>query len=64
MNANKNECHLIVRNNEYVSIKIDDIEVEGSDCERLLGIKINSKLNFKDHLERLIKGGRKKFTKT
>ena len=51
MKANKDECHLFVRNNVYISIKIDDIEVENSDCGKVLGIKIVSKLSYKDHLE-------------
>ena len=55
-NENKQEkCHFIVSNNKYVSIKIDDIEFESSDCEKLLGIKTDSKLNFKDNLDRVIK---------
>ena len=51
MKTNKDKYQLIVGNNEYVSIKIDDIEVENSDREKLLGIKIDLKLNFMDHLD-------------
>ena len=51
MKANKDECYLFVCNNVYISIKIDDIEVENSDCGKVLGIKIVSKLSYKDHLE-------------
>ena len=36
-------------------MKTDDIEVESSSCINLPGIKIESKLNFKDHLDGLIK---------
>ena len=53
--ANKHKCCLTVSNNEHVSIKIGDIEVKGSDCEKLLGIKIDSKVNFKNHLDGVIK---------
>ena len=53
--ANKDECHLIVSNNEHVSMKFDNIEIENSNCERLIGIKIDSKLNFKEHLDGIIK---------
>ena len=52
---NKDKRHLIVSNNEHVSIKIDDIEVASSDCEKLLRIKIDSKLKFKDQLDEVIK---------
>ena len=58
MKANKDKLHLIVSNNEHVSIKISHIESESSDCEKPLGIKIDSKLNFKNHLERVIKKSR------
>ena len=41
---------LLLGHNEHVSIEINDIEVKSSDCEKLIGIKIDIKLNFKDHL--------------
>ena len=49
MKANKDKCHLIVSSNEHVSMKLDNIEIENSNCERLLGVKIDSTLNFKEH---------------
>ena len=55
MKANKDKCHLIVSSNEHVSMKLDNIEIENSNCKRLLGVKIDSKLNFKDHLDGIIK---------
>ena len=53
--VNKYKGRLIVSNNAHVSIKIDDIEVKGSDYEKLLVIKFDSKLSLKDHLEGVIK---------
>lgn len=53
--AKKEKCHLNVSNNEHVSMKTDDIEVESSNRVKLPGIKIESKLNFKDHLDGPIK---------
>ena len=41
MKTSKDKCHLIVSKNEHVSIKIDDVEAKISDCEKLLGIKID-----------------------
>ena len=55
MKANKDKCHLIVSSNEYVLMKLDNVEIENSNCERLLGVKIDSKLNFKEHLDGIIK---------
>ena len=55
MKANKEKCHFIVSSNEHVSMKLDNIEIENSNCERLLGVKIDSKLNSKEHLDGIIK---------
>ena len=55
MKANKDKYHLIDTSNEHVSMKLDNIEIENSNCERLLGVKIDSKLNFKEHLDGIIK---------
>ena len=38
-----------------MNIKFDDVEVESSGFEKLIGIKINSKFSFKDHLDGVIK---------
>ena len=50
MKANKDKCHL----------KLDNIEIENYNCERLLGVTINSKLNFKEHLDGIIKKASRK----
>ena len=55
MKANKDKCHLVISNNEKVPMKIDNIELENTSSEKLLGIIIDSKLNFKEHLERIMK---------
>ena len=60
MKENKGKCHLIVSSNKHISMKLDNIEIENSHCERLLGVKIDSKLNFKEHLDVIIKKARKK----
>ena len=60
MKANNDKCHLIVSSNEHVSMKLDSIEIENSNCERLLGVKIDSKLDFKEHLDGIIKNARRK----
>ena len=53
--ANKNDCLLAINNNEKVSMNIDDIKIENTSSEKLIGIIIDSKLNFKQHLEGIIK---------
>ena len=55
MKANKDKCHLVISNNEKVSMKIDNIELENTSSEKLLGTIIHNKLNFKEHLKGIIK---------
>ena len=43
-----------------MNIKFDDVEVESSGFEKLIGIKINSKFSFKDHLDGVIKKASRK----
>ena len=60
MKTNKDKCHFIVTSNEHVSMKLDNIELENSNRERLQGVKIDLKLNFKEHLDRIIKKASRK----
>ena len=46
--------NVVISSNEHVPKKLDNIETENSNCERLLGVKIDSKLNFKKHLDGII----------
>ena len=55
MKENKDKYHLIVNSYEHVSMKLNNIEIENSNCERLLGVKIDSELNFKELLHGMIK---------
>ena len=49
MKADEGKCLLIIRNNEYVSFKSGVTETENSNCEKLLGVNVDSKLGFKEH---------------
>ena len=49
MKANKYKCHLLLSNKERVTMKIGETEIRSSNCEKLLGIKINDKLTFSEH---------------
>ena len=41
-------------------MKIDNIELEKTSSEKFLGTTTDSKLNFKEHLEEIIKKARRK----
>ena len=57
--ANQDKCHLIVSKTENVSMHIGPFEIKNTNCEKLLGIKVDSRLNFNDHLDGIIKASRK-----
>ena len=53
LKLNYAKCHLTAfgDKNTEITIKIGNLEIEESDCEKLLGIAFDRKLNFKKHTE-------------
>ena len=47
MKANEDKCHVLFSTNENVFIDIGTVQIQNSSSEKLLGTKIDSKLNFK-----------------
>ena len=47
---NPDKCHLLISSNENITVKIGEYEVENSECEELLGAKLDWKLNCDDHI--------------
>ena len=60
MKANQDKCHLPISKNEDVSMYIGPFEIKITHCENLLGIKVDSKLNFNEHLDCIIKRASRK----
>ena len=60
MKSNDDKCHLIVANEENVSITLGQETIESSDSVVLLGINIDKKLNFSEHVSTLLKKGNQK----
>ena len=54
MKANQDKFHLIISKNENVSIHIGPFEIKNGICEKLLGIKVISRLSFNEHLAGII----------
>lgn len=50
MKGNTNKCHLLISSNETYKIQIEDSMIEKSDRQKLMGVKIDSKLNFNEHV--------------
>ena len=60
MKSNSDKCHLLVATNDNVSVNIETEIIESSNSVELLGIKIDNKLNFNDHVSNLCKRGNQK----
>ena len=50
MKANPDKCHLLLSTKSPEVVYIDGIQITTSTAETLLGITINSELNFENHL--------------
>ena len=53
MKENTDKCDLLLSKDKSSEIHIGDSVVESSTCKKLLGIKIDSKLCFDDHIQDL-----------
>ena len=54
------ECHLLISTNDIVNIRVENLDVKNSYCEKLLGVKFNRKLIFNSHISDLCKKASKK----
>ena len=54
MKANSDKCHLITNQQISMNLKIGNINNEKSTCEKPRGIMVDNKLNFDEHLDRII----------
>ena len=59
MKANEDKCHLTVITNELTEIQID-FSMKNSGSKKLLGVNIDSKLNFDCHVNYLCNKANKK----
>ena len=53
--SNNDKCHLLIVNNKDLSIKIGNDEISASISVKLLGIIIDNKLNFAEHVTKIYK---------
>ena len=60
MKPNEDKCHLLVINQENVSVTLGNGNISCSSTVELLGIKIDDKLNFNEHVSTLCKKGNQK----
>ena len=50
---NFDKYHVIVNTNKPGRIKIGDDTIDNVECEKLVGVKIDTNLNFNDHISYL-----------
>ena len=55
MQGNLGKWHLILRANEVAQIQIGESLIESTHCEKLFGVKIDSKLSFDKHIKTICK---------
>ena len=55
MKSNVVKCHLIVVNDNEVSVMFGNETINGNTAVDLLGIKVDSNLNFNEHVSKLYK---------
>ena len=60
MKGNTYKCHLIRSTENAPELQIDDSLIKASSCEKLLGVKIDYKLTFDEHVKSLCKKENKK----
>ena len=53
MKGNPEKCHLIMSTDQSVNVQLGGSLIERSDCEKMLGVKIDYKLNFDEHVKTL-----------
>ena len=55
MKAKSDKCHLITSKQGCMNLKLGNMNTENSNWEKLLGVKVDNKVNFNEHLDRIIK---------
>ena len=60
LKANPDKCCLLTSSTDPVAIKIKNNEILNSESEKLLGVTIDNKLNFNNHLQKILKKANQK----
>ena len=58
--ANPGKCHLITSSNDEVSMYVENCNIKSSKCEKHISIKIENKLNFNNHIDKIWKNAGQK----
>ena len=55
MKGNEDKCHVILSSQDNMHVNIGTTQIENSKYQKLLGINIDSKLTFENHINRICK---------
>ena len=58
MKANISKWYLLIKKKDEVVIKLGETKIKNREYEKLLGIKVDTKLNFNKHLNNIISKAR------
>ena len=50
LKGNVAKCHFLVSTSQVVNLNVNNFKIKNSDCEKLLGVKFDSKLRFDQHI--------------
>ena len=62
LKSNPDKCYALVSTNKHLNMKVCDYTIGNSQCEKLLGVKIDVNLNFNEHISDLCKKARRKIS--
>ena len=62
LKSNTDKCHALVSTNKHLNMKVCDYTIGNSECEKLLGVKIDVNLNFNEHISDLCKKASRKIS--
>ena len=55
LKGNTDKCHLIISSDDPTEIQVGESVIKNTTCEKLLGIKVDNKLTFDEHISGLCK---------
>ena len=58
--GNTDKCHFLVSTSKEVSLNVNNFKIKNSDCEKLLGVKFDSKLRFDQQITDLCRKASRK----
>ena len=58
--GNADKCHFLVETSQEVSLNVNNFKIKNSDCEKLLGVKFDSKLRIDQHITDLCRRASRK----